>query len=95
MARYVLLRRARADLRGIRDHILKDNPPRAVGFVEELLERCQLLADNPGLGRARDELRPGLRSFAHGSYVILYRRAAGGVEIVRVLHGARDIPRLV
>ncbi len=95
MARYALLRRARADLHGIRDHILADNPSRAISFIEELLERCQLLADTPGMGRARDELRPGLRSFAHGSYVILYRRTAVGVEIVRVLHGARDIRKLV
>ena len=95
MARYTLLRRAQADLRGIRDHILADNPPRAISFIEELLERCQLLADTPGMGRARDELRPGLRSFAYGSYVLFYRRTAGGVEIVRVLHGARNIRKLI
>jgi toxin ParE1/3/4 len=95
MARYALLRRARADLRGIRDHILEDHPARALSFVDELLERCQLLADNPLIGRARPELRPGLRSFPHGDYLIFYRPAADGVTIVRVLHGARDARRLL
>lgn len=50
MARYTLLRRAQADLLGIRDYILRDNPPRAMTFVNELLDRCQLLADNPLMG---------------------------------------------
>ena len=43
MARYALLRRARADLRGSRDHILRDHPARAVSFVDELLARCRSL----------------------------------------------------
>ena len=96
MARYVLLRRARADLRDIRDHILQDNPARAVSFVAELLDRCQLLADKPVIGRARPELRRGgLRSFPHGDYLIFYRPLSDGVQIVRVLHGARDARRLL
>jgi toxin ParE1/3/4 len=93
MARYALLRRARADLRGSRDHILRDHPARAVSFIDELLARCQLLADNPLIGRARPELRPGLRFFPHGDYLIFHRPAGSGVTIVRVLHGARDARR--
>jgi plasmid stabilization system protein ParE len=60
MAGYVLLRRAQADLREIRDYILRDNPTRSVSFVEELLVRCQLLADNSRIGRGRSELGHGL-----------------------------------
>jgi toxin ParE1/3/4 len=95
MGRYTLLRRAQSDLRDIRDFILRDNPARAVSFVDELLDRSQLLADNPLMGRARTNLRPELRSFPHGDYVIFYRPPAGGVTIVRVLHGARDAGRLL
>jgi toxin ParE1/3/4 len=95
MAGYVLLRRAQADLREIRDYILRDNPNRSVSFVEELLVRCQLLADNARIGRARSELGHGLRSFPHGNYLIFYRAAKQGVRIVRVLHGARDVRRLL
>jgi plasmid stabilization system protein ParE len=49
----------------------------------------------PGtLGRARDDLAPGLRSLAWRDYVILFRYVAGGVQVVRLLHGARDLPTL-
>lgn len=43
------------------------------------------------MGRLRDELTEGLRSFPVGRYVIFYRIVQDGVEIVRVLHGARDL----
>jgi toxin ParE1/3/4 len=49
MAGYVLLHRAQADLREIRDYILRDNPTRSESFVEELPVRCQSLADNPSI----------------------------------------------
>ncbi len=39
--------------------------------------------------RLRPEVRPGLRTFASGSYLILYHEIQGGAEIVRVIHGAR------
>jgi toxin ParE1/3/4 len=43
------------------------------------------------MGRRRDELAPGLRSFPAGRYVIFYLPLTDGVDIVRVLHGSRDI----
>ena len=49
------------------------------------------LASNPGMGRVRNELMEGIRSFAVGRYVIFYRSIPKGIEIVRVLHGARDV----
>ena len=48
----------------------------------------------PLIGRDRPELSPGLRSFVVGRHVIFYRRFGNGVEIVRVLDGARDLPPL-
>jgi toxin ParE1/3/4 len=55
----------------------------------------RLLADNPLIGRARPELKPGLRSFPHGDHLTFHRPAGSGVTIVRVLHGARDARRLL
>ena len=43
------------------------------------------------MGRRREELAPGLRSILQGSYVIFYRLTEERIEIVRVLHVARDI----
>jgi toxin ParE1/3/4 len=48
-------------------------------------------ANQPGIGRPRDDLKPGLRSFVVKSYVVFCRVVDGTVEVVRVLHGSRDI----
>jgi toxin ParE1/3/4 len=47
------------------------------------------------MGRSRLELAPDLRSFPVGQYVIFYLPLPKGVEIVRVLHGARDIESIL
>jgi toxin ParE1/3/4 len=46
------------------------------------------------MGRARDELAPGIRSFPFGRYLIFYLPISGGIDIVRFLHGARDVDRV-
>lgn len=95
MPRLKLQPRAERDLDEIKDYIARDNPRRALSFVRELRQVCERLAANPRMGRARPELRPGLRSFPHGDYLIFYRPLRDGVRVVRVLHGARDIRRLL
>jgi toxin ParE1/3/4 len=42
------------------------------------------------MGRPRDDLRQGLRSFVTGRYVVFYRISPDGIEILRALHGSRD-----
>jgi toxin ParE1/3/4 len=65
-------------------------------FIDAIVERFLLLAEYPHIGRARDEdLRPGLRSFPVGDYIILYRMHDQHVLILRVLHGSRDIQALL
>lgn len=54
-------------------------------------ERFEALAEHPVMGRSRSELLADLRSFPAGSYAIFYRPTGGGVEILRVIHQARDI----
>ncbi len=50
-----------------------------------------MLAQNPFLGRSRDEVAPGYRSVVVGRYVVFYLATGEDVEIVRVLHGRRDL----
>jgi toxin ParE1/3/4 len=83
--------RARSDLSEIWDYIAEDNDTRADAFVDLIDQKFQALASHPHLGRSRDELEEGLRSFPIGKYVIFYRGIPAGVEIVRVLHGSRDL----
>lgn len=64
----------------------------AIAAADGLRERCMRLATLPGtLGTDRSELRPGLRSTPHGSYIILFRYTADAVEIVNVIHAGRDV----
>jgi toxin ParE1/3/4 len=82
---------ARSDLAEIWDYIADDNETRADAFVDLIDQKLQALASHPDMGRSRDELEEGLRSFPVGRYVIFYRVIPEGVEIARVLHGSRDI----
>jgi toxin ParE1/3/4 len=68
-----------------------DAADRVLGTIDR---KCQALAEQPGMGRRREELASGLRSLPVGSYVIFYRDQDGGIEVIRVLHGARDIEAL-
>ena len=85
---------ARRDLEEIWHFIATDNPAAADKFLEALNSRFLMLVSMPEMGRKREELLPQLRSFAFGNYVTFYRIGESGIEIVRVLHGARDLPPL-
>ena len=64
-------------------------------FIDSITDRFSLLARHPNIGRTRDEdLRPGLRSFTVGDYVIIYRTDGEDVVILRVLRGSRNIAAL-
>jgi len=95
--RLVLSPRAAADLEEIADYIARDNPVRAVTFVAELEATCRAVAATPELYPARPDLAPGLRMAVHGRYLVLYRDLPGEntVRVVRVLHSARNVPRLL
>jgi len=94
MPRILRRPRAQADLDEIWDFIADDSEERADSFIDLLDGKFQTLAQNPKLGRTREELAKGLRSFPVGHYIIFYLPLADGIEIVRVLHGARDLVAL-
>ena len=83
--------RARSDLIEIWSYIADDSVAHADTFIDNLLETIQMLGKQSGAGRHREELSPGILSFPFGRYVIFYCRRQDAIEIVRVLHGARDI----
>jgi toxin ParE1/3/4 len=90
MARLIFSERAELDLIEIGNFIAADNPAAARRFVAHIEKHCRLLEDHPLLGRSRDDLLPELRSLPYRRYVIFYRVSGDSVQIVRVLHGARD-----
>ena len=88
MAAFRFSRRAEADLLSIADYTLRTwGEAQADRYIGELETCCQMLADNPRLGRPCDEVRPGLRRMEYGKHVVFYRpRKAGGILLVRILH---------
>ena len=55
--------------------------------LAELEDCCQLLADTPGLGRACDDILPGVFRREQGKHVVFFRRTASGIRVLRFLHG--------
>jgi toxin ParE1/3/4 len=95
MARVTRRARAEADLIEIWSYIAEDNPQAADQLLDKIDEACARLAEYPYLGRTRPDLAEDLRHSVIGRYLILYREIAGGIEIIRVLHGARHLPDLI
>ena len=91
---YRLTGRARSDVLRIWSYIAEDSEAAADRFVDLLLQHFQLLAGNPHIGRRRDELRAGYRSFPVGEYSVFYQIGQPGVRIMHVVHGRRDLDTL-
>lgn len=83
------------DLADIYEYLAKDNESAAVKLLARLFQGAEYLVESPELGRKRDDdLGEGVRSFPVGNHVLFYRISGETVEILRVLHGARDLPPL-
>ena len=83
------------DYREIWRYIAKDNPDAADRLLRHIDAKLVVYAENPQLGTLRGNLWRGLRSFPVGNYVVFYRTVPDGIELVRVLHGARKLKRLL
>jgi toxin ParE1/3/4 len=87
---YRLTRAGRGDLSEIHEYIARDQPETAKRYLSILRDQCRLLATNPGLGLQPEEYL-GLYKFPVGNYLIFYRPVGDGIQVIRVLHGSRDI----
>ena len=95
MATYHITTPAEKDVLGIWLYIARDNLAAADRMVDRFTEAYELLAKNPDMGQKLDQYRPGLRAWSVGNYLVYFRKTSGGIEIYRVLHGARDAGRLL
>jgi toxin ParE1/3/4 len=76
------------------DHVAAANPAAADELLRQFDAAIALLSDHPRAGPLRPELRPRLRSYPVGNYLIFYYPIRGGIELARVIHGARDLLRV-
>lgn len=91
MSSYFITPQAIQDLEEIHDFIAADNALAALKLLDLFEEKFQIIAQSPEMGRKREELAPKLRSFPAGKHVIFYRCGQKRIEVIRVLHGSRDI----
>jgi plasmid stabilization system protein ParE len=95
VSRFLFGRYVEGDLRELRDHIAKDSPESARRMMVRFVSAFRLLAKNPELGHAREDLQADIRFWPVGAYLILYLAARTPIEILAVVHGARDVPAIV
>lgn len=96
MSQYIVSPQADIELTGIFDYIAKDRPRAAVRVMGELTKRFQSLADYPLSGEAHPEYGVGMRFSTVEGYLVVYRPIdEQGIEVVRVIHGARDYDALL
>lgn len=92
---YHIMPSAKKDLNEITDYIDVDNTAAASTWFEEVLAKFEMLAQFPLIGRERPEIRANFRSFPFNKYLILYRVRRKSVDIIRVIHGARNLKNLL
>ena len=94
MTEIIKLSRATDDLAEIWDYIADDSETQADLFIDKIDRKLELLAEQPNLGRPRGELAENMRSFPIGRYVIFYVVMPSCIQVIRVLHSARDLAPL-
>lgn len=91
MARLLKRPEAEKDLDDIWWQIAQDKPLDADRFLDRIQETLLTLTEFPRMGVNQDKLMLGLRSFTVGNYLIFYFPLEEGVDVIRVLHGAREL----
>lgn len=95
MPRVLRTTQAHEDLLEVWLHVARDSLERADRLIDAIERRCQLVAEFPEMGRSREELMAEVRSTVVRPYVVFYRVVEDGIEVLRVVHGARDISRML
>ena len=96
MKAVVLTPRAEQDVSDIWDYIAAGNIEAADRVVDALENAMVKLAKNPGIGHWREELTDKRhRFFLVYSYLIVYRQETKPLQIIRVLHAARDVQSIL
>jgi len=96
MATVVWTPAAEHDLESIFLYIGREqhSPTAAERAVRKLVDKANTYAAQPFAAATRPVFGPSVRTFYSGRYVVFYRPASLGIEVLRVIHGARDVLRV-
>ena len=93
MARVTRSDHAQQDLEDILDYLDSQRTEAAGRFAVKLEETCDVHPTHPQIGAKAEEYAPTLRHFTVWNYAIFYRPVDGGIELIRILHDTRDLPK--
>jgi len=93
---YILSAHARLDLQLIWNRIAAENLDAADKVKDELRLAMRALARMPGMGHRRSDVTNSrYRFWTVYSYVIAYFPDTQPLQVVRIIHGARDFRKLL
>ena len=95
MSRITRTSLARSDAIDIWRFIARDNEDAADRLIDEIEDRLKSLSKMPLAAEAVPFIGPDIRRSTVGSYVIYYRPTKAGIEVLRILHGAREAKDLL
>lgn len=82
------------DIDDIWRYVAQDSEFQADRLIAKFREKLQQLARWNTMGRPRPELGKGCRSYPFGKYCFYFRTLENGIEVIRVLHSARDLDQI-
>lgn len=96
-SRYILAPQAAQDLADIWLYIQKENTVTIADRIESVIrEKIAFLAGSSGAGHSRKDLtNENVKFFSVYSYLIVYRPETKPLQVVAILHGRRDVQRLL
>ena len=95
MAEVIFRQQAWRDLEGIHKRIRDEDPRAAERFRASVLRRLGLLERFPEAAQPRPKFGRDIRTISIGRYIVILRVTVPKVTVLRILHGARDLPRLL
>lgn len=100
MSCFELTEAAAGDLDSIDDYtIARFGLDQAISNRQEFVGAFEMLAQNPNVGHVREDLTPGGRDYRYWvvlrRFMIVYEKISGGVRLIRVLDGSRDLPEIL
>ncbi len=86
--------KAQDDIDALWSYIARRDIVAADRTVDRIVDATDRLSLFPYSGRDCSDWKPGLRSISASPYIVFYRVTADHIDIVRILHGARDVPMM-
>lgn len=91
MNRFQISRQAEQDLEDIWCYLQQQDKLQADNQISQIINRFPMLSQFPDMGKKRDNLLVGLRSFPVPPHIIFYTKTSDSIQIIRILHQSRDI----